>query len=390
MLTKWSQFFAEIEDVRNVPQPHSHLSVYGSVTNREIAELLAVQAETDEFAPDHRRRAFRRAARAALSWPQSVHSLHLQGVPLAACLRGVGPYLETVIRHWLEEPPEIPEPPPIRAGFQSRDVIEDLIRCGPARYPIPCGDLHVHSSWSDGKDTLWELAEAAEARGYSYLAITDHGAKLPVAKGLKLPKLLEQGERLREINEELQHRGFRVRLLRSSELNFNKHGGVDYDPEILQGLDWTIAAYHSQLQVTEDQTPRYLAALNNPWVDVHAHPICRIFDQRMGLTADWDRVCARAAEVGKALEIDGIPDRQDMSPSLLEFARKHDVFVSLGSDSHSVTHFGYINFAVVSAIEAGIRPERILNLMSYGQLMDWRQERIERHLAGVGQPISCS
>lgn len=342
------------------------------LTNGQISELLAWAGEGNDgdLAPNARR-AYLRAARAALTWPVAAHKLWERGEPLTV-LRSVGPYLAHQIKGWLETPPELAPPPDIRAGFLT---LEDVQAVPKTHWPL--GDLHAHTTWSDGKASLLEMAEAAEERGYSYLAITDHAANLKIARGLSEERLAEQGQAIGDLNEELRQRGFRVRLLRSSELNFNPRGEPDYSPEILRGLDFAIGAFHSKLRVTEDQTERYLAALRCPEVDVLAHPRCRIFNHRLGLSANWDAVCETASRLGKALEIDGIPDRQDMSPEILEHAVGHDTWVSLGSDAHNTAQLGYLDFALASAMKAGVRPERILNLLSWDELRAWRQQRLE-------------
>ncbi len=344
------------------------------LSNLQISELLARAAENhedDDLAP-HARRALLKAARSALTWPVAAWQLRDQGEPLTR-LRSVGPYLSHLISGWLADGPPVPEPPELRQGFLSLEQVQATPRCY-----WPLGDLHAHTDWSDGKASLQEMAEAAEERGYSYLAVTDHAANLKIARGLSEERLRDQGQAIDETNEQLQQRGFRVRLLRSSEINFTPNGLPDYPADVLRGLDFVIGAFHSKLRLTDDQTERYQAALTCPEVDVLAHPRGRIFNHRLGLKADWDTVCQTAARLGKALEIDGIPDRQDMSPDVLAYAVKHDVWVSLGSDAHHPSQLTYLDFALTSAQRAGVRPERILNLLSWDELRRWRAQRLAK------------
>ena len=277
----------------------------------------------------------------------------------------------------METHPEIPPPPPLRQGFASRAEVRQQLLEWPGFLPPLYGDLHTHTDWSDGKSSLLEMAQAAEERGYSYLAVTDHAAKLKIAGGLSLAKLHEQGGEIDALNQTLKAQGYRVRLLRSSELNFAPNGEVDYELETLRELDFTIGAFHSKLRLTDDQTERYLRAVENPGVDVLAHPICRIFNYRRGLSADWRRVMERVAQLGKAVEVDGIPDRQDMGPGLLSVAAEFGVYVSLGSDSHSDQQLRNIDFALAAVLKAGIAPERVLNFMSLEELREWRERRLQ-------------
>jgi histidinol phosphatase-like PHP family hydrolase len=294
-------------------------------------------------------------------------------------LRSVGPYLASQLSQWLADPPLLPVPPPSRQGFLSRVEAKEILDSAPLG-TVPLGDLHAHTVWSDGKATVMEMAVAAEQRGYNYLAITDHAKNLKIAGGLDEARLEAQGLEIAATNAELQQRGFRVRLLRSSEINFDPQGRPDYPPEILRRLDFVIGAFHSKLRLTEDQTERYLATLLCPEVDVLAHPRGRIFNHRLGLNADWELVCRAAARLGKALEIDGIPDRQDLSGDILALAARHDVWISLGSDAHNTEQLHFLDFALAGALKAGIRPERILNLLTLDQLLEWRNSRLAQPL----------
>jgi DNA polymerase (family 10) len=341
------------------------------LTNSQLSELLAAMAESDQELSEQARKAFKKAARSDLSWQVSAAELKARGDSLTQ-LRSVGPYLAFQISGWLSEPPTLPEPPPSRQGFLSLVEAREILAGAPAAY----GDLHAHTDWSDGTASIMEMAEAAEERGYSYLAITDHAKNLKIAGGLDEARLQQQGQEIASCNEELLRRGFRVRLLRSSEINFDLQGRPDYSAEILEGLDFAIGAFHSKLRLKEDQTARYLAALDCPQVDVLAHPRGRIFNHRLGLSADWEAVCAHAADLGKALEIDGIPDRQDMSSEILQEAARHDCWVSLGSDAHATRQLYFLDFALAAALKAGIRPGRILNLLSLQELMEWRKTRL--------------
>ena len=160
-------------------------------------------------------------------------------------------------------------------------------------------------------------------------------------------------------------------VLRSIELNLNPIGEGDMDRQFLNRLDLVLGCFHSSLRKKEDQTERYLAALRNPDIQILGHPQGRIYNFREGLVADWKRVFDTAAELNKAVEIDGYPDRQDLSVDLLEIARASGCRISLGTDSHDPQQMRFMDFALAAAIKAGIRRDRILNFLSAEDLQNW-------------------
>jgi histidinol phosphatase-like PHP family hydrolase len=233
-------------------------------------------------------------------------------------------------------------------------------------------DLQMHTTWSDGKAPVREVVAEAEALwGYEFLAITDHSKGLKIARGMDEEQLAEQGREIARVNEELAAGGSRLRVLRSIEMNLSPEGVQDMEPEALSRLDLVLAAFHSQLRPTEDQTDRYLKALRNPTFHVLAHPRGRVFNRRLGLSADWPRVFRTAAEEGKALEIDAHPSRQDLNTELLEVARDAGAWISIGTDAHYPRELGYAEFGVALAIRAGLPRERILNYQPVEDVLRW-------------------
>jgi histidinol phosphatase-like PHP family hydrolase len=136
-------------------------------------------------------------------------------------------------------------------------------------------------------------------------------------------------------------------------------------------LNIVLGCFHSSLRTKEDQTQRYLAALRNSSVHILGHPRGRVYNYRLGLTADWARVFDEAARVDKAVEIDGYPDRQDLNVDLLRIARKSGCRISLGTDSHGPTQLGFMEYSAAAAVQAGIKPTRILNFMGVEELKAW-------------------
>ena len=172
-----------------------------------------------------------------------------------------------------------------------------------------------------------------------------------------------------------------IRLLRGVEMNVDGAGEGDMDASVLRELDVILGAFHSALRRKEDQTERYLAALRNPWVDVLGHPRCRMFNFRIGLSADWPRVFAEAARLDKAIEVDGYPDRQDIDVELLRVALESGCRISLGSDAHHVVDLDFMTFAKGAVALVGIPPERVINCMPADELIAWAAQH--RHPEGA-------
>jgi histidinol phosphatase-like PHP family hydrolase len=334
-----------------------------------LAELLAQAAEAEE---GHRRRALRRAGRAAMLWPEEAADLDRAGRPLTE-LRGVGPWVADRIRRWLDEPPDVPDPPEVRRGFMTMAEARRILAAHPSA-PRARADLQMHTTWSDGTVSIEEMAARSAALGREFVAITDHSVGLPIAGGMDEATLLRQGLEIDRLNTE----GGRPRILRSIEMNLSPEGQGDMDPGILGGLDLVLGAFHSQLRRTEDQTERYLAAVRNPTVHVLAHPRGRRWGSRPGLRADWPRVFAAAAEAGTALEIDAFPDRQDLQAELLELAREAGAWISIGSDAHTPDELDHLELGEAAALRTGIPHVRVLNLRSADEVLAWAAAKRER------------
>lgn len=338
-----------------------------TLTNAQIAELLAREATTAKMPAQ---KALRRASRRALFWPEEAAELHRQGRSLEE-LTAVGPYIARLIAGWMQKPPEIPEAPDLRRGFLTLTEARATLASKPAWVRGIKGDLQMHTTWSDGEGTIAEMAAAAIERGYQYTAITDHSKGLKIAGGIDEQQLRRQADEIAEVNDQLRSSGQNLVVLRSIELNLNPHGEGDMDNSCFPDLDIVLGCFHSSLRTKEDQTPRYLAALRNPAIQILGHPRGRVYNFRLGLTADWEQVCDEAARLDKALEIDGYPDRQDLNVDLLRIARKSGCRISLGTDSHGPTQLGFMEYCAAAALQAGIKRDRILNFMSAQELRAW-------------------
>lgn len=229
------------------------------------------------------------------------------------------------------------------------------------------GDLHMHSTWSDGGGTIEEMAAACAARGYEYMVISDHSKVLAMTNGLDARRLLEQW---REI-EEVQARHPEIRVLRSMEVDILADGSLDLEDEMLAELDLVLVSLHSRLQLPEEeQTARVLRALEHPEVNVFCHPTGRIINRRRPAQFDLERVLRRAAELGVAVEVNSNPHRLDLKDDHLRLARELGCKVVVSTDSHNTLELGLLHFGVDQARRAGLRPEDVLNTLPLAEFLE--------------------
>jgi histidinol phosphatase-like PHP family hydrolase len=341
------------------------------LSNANLAELLARQAAQEEGI---RQRAYKRAARSAFLWPEEAADLLAEGRALVE-LKSVGPFIARQLHIWLEKPPLKVSAPLIRRDFLTVAEARAILAAHPDWMERLRGDLQMHTLWSDGSASVAEMAAAAQARGYEYIAITDHSKGLKIAGGIDEAALAKQGDEIAAVDQSIRAANGQLHVLRSIEMNLNPRGEGDMDVAALRGLDLVLGSFHSSLRTTEDQTERYLKAIRNPQVHILGHPRGRIYNFRLGLAADWPRVFAEAAKLDKALEIDSYPDRQDLNLSLLKIARREGTRISLGTDAHHSWQLEFIELGLAAARKAGIPANRIVNFLPLDQLLDW----IRRH-----------
>ena len=259
----------------------------------------------------------------------------------------------------------------LRAHFLSRArvrAVNDAASLGGPRREDYRGDLQMHSTWSDGSQTLEAIVEAGRSRGYAWCAVTDHSGGLPIANGLSPARFAAQRVEIDRLNRES---GSDFRLLAGVEANIRADGSVDVDLADRGAFDIVVAAPHAVLRSPADQTPRMLAAVTAPGVHVLGHPRGRIFGSRPGVTADWPRVFAAAAASGVAVEIDGDPSRQDVDYDLARAADAAGCLFALDTDAHAVSQWRYADIAIAHARLAGLDPDRIVNTWSLDRLLEW-------------------
>jgi len=237
------------------------------------------------------------------------------------------------------------------------------------------GDLQMHSTWSDGSQSLDEIAEAATRRGYEFCAVTDHSYGLPIAGGVSMKDLARQHREIDRLNRRCKGR---FTLLKGIEANIRADGSVDMSEDELRLLQIVVAAPHSALRSPHDQTARMLAVVRAPGVNILGHPRGRMYGSRPGVTADWPRVFEAAARTGVAIEIDGDPARQDIDYDLARDAVAAGCLFALDSDAHSTGELAYAETAVAHARLAGVPTERVVNCWPLARLLEWAQDSWHR------------
>jgi DNA polymerase (family 10) len=242
-------------------------------------------------------------------------------------------------------------PPELREG--DAPSTNELVEVADIR-----GDLHCHSTWSDGKATILEMGRAARERGYGYLAICDHTVSVGAVPGLDADGVRRQAEEIAAANEELAP----FRLLRGTECDIRRDGSLDLPDDVLAELDWVQASVHGgQRGSREELTKRVLTALESPYVSCLSHPTGRLINHRPPNAVDLEAVLARLAEQRRAVEVNGLPDRLDLRDEHVRLAREAGVAIVCSTDAHSTRGLGNIDLSVATARRGGAGPSDVLN-----------------------------
>jgi histidinol phosphatase-like PHP family hydrolase len=263
----------------------------------------------------------------------------------------------------------------LRDRFLSRAqvlrILGDTRLTGPAVTDYR-GDLQMHSTYSDGRQSLHELAEGAIERGYSYCAITDHSHGLRVAGGISMDEAAAQHAEIDELNTRLRGR---FRFIKGIEANIMKDGTLDLSLEERRRFELVLAAPHSALRSADDQTARMIAAVRATGIHILGHPRGRMYGSRAGIQADWRAIFDAAADAGVAVEIDGDPARQDIDFALVPAALDAGCLFALDSDAHAVPELRYAENALAHARLAGIATDRVINSWPLDRLERWLHDR---------------
>jgi DNA polymerase (family 10) len=238
--------------------------------------------------------------------------------------------------------------------------LPELLRLGDIR-----GDLHSHTTASDGRNSIEQMARAAQERGYEYLAITDHSATHGFGNHVTPDELKRQIERIREVDAGME--GFRV--LAGTETNVLPDGSVDYEDDLLGELDWVVASVHTSFGITEEEmTDRMVAAIEHPLVDVIGHPTGRLIGRREPYAVDLGRVIEAAARTHTFLEINANPNRRDLDDVHARVAARAGVRILIDSDAHGTETLGNMRYGVATARRAWLSAADVANTRSWDEL----------------------
>jgi len=227
------------------------------------------------------------------------------------------------------------------------------------------GDLHTHTKTTDGRHTLRQMAEAAQKKGYEYIANTEHSRHLTVARGLDEQALRR---RIREIDKLNRERKGLV-VLKGIEVDILEDGSLDLPDRILKELDVVVGAIHSKFRLSQDrQTARILKALDNPYLHILAHPTGRLINERDPYDADWDRIMTAAAGTGCCLELNAQPQRLDLNDALCRMAKRQGVKIAVSSDAHSRDGYDVLRYGINQARRGWLESRDVINTRSLKEL----------------------
>jgi histidinol phosphatase-like PHP family hydrolase len=252
--------------------------------------------------------------------------------------------------------------------------------------PAYLGDLQMHSTWSDGGESIADLAEGAYELGWKRIGVTDHSYGLPIARGMSMEAARRQHREIDELNARLTGR---VRVYKGIEANILADGALDLQVSERREFEYVIASPHSALRKDADQTSRMLAAVSQPAVAILGHPQGRVYNSRPGVSADWRAVFREAAKRHVAIEIDGNWHRQDVDYELAEIALDEGCLFALDSDAHSIIEYAFTDYAIAHARIAGVPAARVVNCWEESKFDDWLRERRRRSGMRAGVPASA-
>jgi DNA polymerase (family 10) len=230
------------------------------------------------------------------------------------------------------------------------------------------GDMHMHTTASDGRSTIEEMAEAAKTLGYQYIAICEHSRSSAIANGLSIDRLLEHADAIRKVDRKIKG----IRLLAGTEVDILADGSLDYPDEVLEQLDWVVASIHAaQGQPREKLTKRTIAAIENPYVNVIGHPSGRLLNRRAAMELQWDEVFKAAARTGTALESSASWQRLDLKDIHVRQAIDAGCVLCINTDAHHTDQLGQMTLGVNNTRRGWATPESVVNTWPLDQLTEW-------------------
>ncbi|MDA8333506.1 MAG: DNA polymerase/3'-5' exonuclease PolX [Peptococcaceae bacterium] len=257
-------------------------------------------------------------------------------------------------------------PPEVRGDGRE---VAGALALGPPRLLEPGairGDLHVHSRYSDGQNSLAELVAAARALGYEYLAAADHSQSLKIARGLDPDTLAAKNTAIDELNAVNPD----FHLLKAAEVDIRPDGSLDYPAEVLAGLDVVVASVHSRFNLpAAEMTERVVTAVKNEHVDILGHPTGRLLNSREPYALDLERVLEAAARHDTWLEVNASPERLDLSAAHIALAAEYGVGLAIDTDAHDLSQLNDMAYGVALARKAALEPAAVVNTLSTGELL---------------------
>ena len=227
------------------------------------------------------------------------------------------------------------------------------------------GELHAHSTSSDGSHSIEQMAIAARDFGYEYIGITDHSQSLKIARGVPVEDLWKQIHYIDKLNSRLAG----IRVLKSAEVDILADGTLDYPDELLKELDYTVCSVHSRFGLgRQEQTERILRAMDNRYFNILGHATGRLLLKRPGYELDMDRIIHHAKQNGCFFEINSSPDRLDLSAENARLANEAGVKIAISTDAHSTREFGTVRYGIDQARRAGLEPASVLNCLPWPSL----------------------
>ena len=263
-------------------------------------------------------------------------------------------------------------PPVLR---ENRGEVE-LARKGPLQDLVSLddiqGDLHMHSTWSDGKASVEEMAQACEARGYRYLALSDHSPALAMVGGITPERAADQWEEIARVQEGLEG----IKIFKSLEVDILRDGTLDMTDEVLEALDLVVVSVHSLMDMDRVlMTDRVITAMRHPQVDILGHPTGRLLARREPFQIEMEEVLQAARDLDVAVEINSNPHRLDLSDVHAHRAKELGVKVSINTDAHSVQRLDHMSYGVDQARRAWLSKGDVLNTMPLEQFQEWLKRR---------------
>jgi DNA polymerase (family X) len=248
-----------------------------------------------------------------------------------------------------------------------KSTLPTLLKLGEIR-----GDLQMHTTASDGRNSIEEMGEAARKLGYEYIALTDHSKAVTVANGMDEKRTLEQIKKIRAAQKRVEG----IRLLAGIECDILKDGKLDLDDEVLAQLDVVVVSIHSYMNLTRaEMTDRLLAAIENPYAQIIAHPTGRLIMRREPYEYDMEKILNAAAKNGVVMECNAYPDRLDLNDVHLRMAKQRGVRIVISTDSHSTTHLPFMKYGVITARRGWIETTDVINTLPLEEMLAALRQR---------------